>query len=438
MNYIPQTYAMPAPRHYAQMAKMPRASSSRIDTPSRPSPISTPAISDATSDSFVSFEDAAGAEGVRCNEENLLRTLGLSPQDIHTADVTSWEAPSFAAWLTQRRAQEARDQFDAKTPRVGNPALNPYAGEFIPMAARMEGPLPSKNGVPLKLDMGVRTLEIKHPWMAKFRSGSVTLDAKVRVQYARAIVRMGTWDGRAMRDLATKFAERVSESDGNDLNFIAMFAKAINRAFVDYQQTLCAQAFRLQLARCMWTEFEAFWDPSLSTSILCPGLTSKQKLLRPALLTASFVGELYSNQLVHGEVVYHCLNLLVSGMRFIEQLRATRMLLIRLDYQLLMEDPRAMDSVLAAVNRNVGHVGHSALGEVFDLRTVQVQVQDIAVTADRWNAPGPLERRARAKEAFSDSGFTPRSLTANNLPLPPVQPDTYIYASTPIQSPRRT
>ena len=66
-----------------------------------------------------------------------------------------------------------------------------------------------------------------------------------------------------MRDLAEKFGERVmehNEEGGVPVSGVALFAKAIESAFVELHQTAYAQAFREELMRSVWGAIQGFWD----------------------------------------------------------------------------------------------------------------------------------------------------------------------------------
>ncbi|OJT02213.1 hypothetical protein TRAPUB_7328 [Trametes pubescens] len=440
MTQNAQTFAMPTPRYYAPHGApgsktQPYASSSQLATPYRPSPLSTPAISETTSETETSEDRASSV--VQCDEESILRTLGLSAQDMQGADPTSWdssEAPSEASWLTQRRAMDARQRFQnaskyAAPPSATGVTLNPRAGEFVPLAARLQGPPPGP---------GAMVLRVQHPWMASFRRGSVTHDPQVRAQYARDIVRAGRWDTDVMQDLAGKFAERVVESNGEHLNIVALLARDIDGQFKELGQEVCARAFRDIMSRCLWVEFDAFWNPHNPNSLLRTARRTDRPTLSPALSLVSFIGELYAVQFVNSAFVRHCLNGLVADMLVIEQLRAARVLMTRLDCTMFNENPRFMSDIIAAINKHTLNIapGHSSLGEVFDHRTVQVQLEDINAAVRRWAAP---DRRTLTKEAFADSGFTPRVFSPDALPPPPgLKPSPQlVYATAPTTKPAR-
>ncbi|OSD02365.1 hypothetical protein PYCCODRAFT_1459070 [Trametes coccinea BRFM310] len=399
-----------------------QASSSRSQTPWHPSPISTPGYSETT------YDSTSDSNVVHYDQENLVRTLGLSQRDIAAADTTSWEAPSFSAWVTQHRAQEAHDKYSgaaawAKTPRA--PSLNPHAGEFVPLVGRERDMANAQAaGAP---EVGTEVLRMTHPWMSKFRSGTSTTDPNVRKECARAIVRMSRWDAEAIRELASKFIERAMENDGDSMLSVAVFAKAIHDAFRMFGGGICTTAFRVQLMRCAWSDFEATWQMGSPSSFLTVPNKWPGKYLAHALAIVSFVGELFSCKLVDPGFVYQCLHLLVSDMVVIEQLRAARVLLCRLDYRLQEADPAAMNGALECIKRNVSRIipGKSALGEAFDYATVKVQIDDIFAVADRWDRSDPKKVRRQPKECimwpFSsddemDDDMTPRPQLASRPP----------------------
>ncbi|KAI8986276.1 hypothetical protein BD414DRAFT_488197 [Trametes punicea] len=385
-------YHTPTPSYPTLGSKFPlEQGSSRSRTPYRPSPGSTPGISDTTS-------EASESSSVQYDKENLVRTLGLSQQDIDAADVTSWEAPGFTAWITQRSAQEAQVwHFFPNGQQVSSShvVLNPNAGEFVPSAPRRW-----VSGAP---EVGVDVLQMRFPWMSQFRSGSATTDSNARREDAKAIVHMCRWDGYTIQQLAVKFAERAMEGNGENLLLAAAFAKSILDAIRKYGGPICAAAFRMHLMRNVWIAFEAVWRVGLPTSFLSPGYQCGPSVLSPALAIVSFVGELFSHRLVHPGFVYRCLNLLVSDMFVIEQLRAARVLLCRLDHHLQCADPAAMNAVINAIITHSARIvpGQSVLGEAFNNGDVKAQIDDILAVARRWKRSDPAKVRRAPKESIS-------------------------------------
>ncbi|CDO72171.1 hypothetical protein BN946_scf184970.g23 [Trametes cinnabarina] len=436
-------YATPTP-HYPALHPpglniQSKASSSRSQTPWGPSPVSTPGFSETTSGTL------SESNSVNYDEENLVRTLGLSPQDIASADTTSWEAPSFSAWITQRRAQEAHDRFSGPSiPRnwPQPPSLNPNAGEYVPLAVRgLHAAMAQAPPVP---EVGVDVLRMSHPWMAKFRSGSVATDSGTRRDCARSIVRMCRWDAAMIQELAGKFTERAMEGNGDRMLLVAPFAKAVHDAFKSFAGGVCTAAFRMHLMQCVWAEFEAIWQLGSPSSFLTPSNKWPQTYLSQALVVVSFIGELFSCHLVHAGFVYQCLRLLVSDMRVIEQLRAARVLLCRLDYHLQEADPAAMAEILEHIKTHASRIvpGQSALGEAFDFGTVKVQIDDILAIVHRWSRSDPKKVRRAPKESVSffssddELEMTSQSGATTRPPSSNARTTSSFYA--PIYAPSRT
>ncbi|KAI0642969.1 hypothetical protein C8Q79DRAFT_916274 [Trametes meyenii] len=407
-------YAMPTPQRYLQYPTgtngQPQPGGSR--TPYNPTPVSTPGISDTTSETSASSYQQGDA--VQYDAQNLARSLGLTPKDIESADVSMWGAPGFVAWLTRHQEQDSySDQTDADRTPVASAyptSLNPHAGEFVPQASRTVTP-GTASGLPkaraLAADpMGVEVLRMHHPWMSKFRSGSVSEDVNVRRQYARAIVHMGSWNGTSMQDLARKFVECAMEGEHEGLHRVAAFAKAIHGAFLSYGGSDCAKAFQLYIVRNVWDEIEKYWQPTVPTSLLGSPEQLPQKEMAPALTIIAFLGELYTQEQISYDVMYHCLHLLAADMCVIEQLRAVRVLICRLDRRLRDEHAIAMKSAMDDIWANAQRLvpGQSAVGEVFDKGTVKALLDDISVAAKRWHfwkEPTPPARVPSARPAES-------------------------------------
>ncbi|KAI0759363.1 hypothetical protein BD413DRAFT_617824 [Trametes elegans] len=410
-----QQYAAPRPQHALPVAGGSKTQCLRQATPLYGSPASTPSLSDVTSESSWGHLNAC----VEYDEENLIRTLGLSQHDIDYADPTTWKAPSFAAWLTQRRAQEAFEQHANATARPGPSSgtpLNPNAGEFIPVTTRTQAAKQqaASDAEPKDEEM----LRLRHPWTAKFRAGSVTRDANVRREYAKEIVHMGRWDAHSMQALGGKFAERAMEAYGESLQLVAPFAKATHDAFRRYGGPTCAASFKISLMQFVWVEFEAFWDANRRSSLMQYARKLMKDPWTPAISLASFVAELFTHQLVHAGFVYRCLHMLVDDMQVIEQLRGTRVLMTRLDYRLLAADRPAMENIIHAIKHNVRRVvfGHSALGEAVDVGVVKAQSDAIIDAANRWasiataNTPQSFKASRQgtpAKSVFPQNGGSP-------------------------------
>ncbi|KAI0671131.1 hypothetical protein C8Q78DRAFT_991743 [Trametes maxima] len=402
-------YAMPTPQRPFQYPVgtngQPQPGGSR--TPYNPTPVSTPGISDTTSETSASSYQPEDA--VQYDAQNLARALGLTPKDVESTNVTLWGAPSFAAWLTRQQEQSDQEGADRTPVASAYPtSLNPHAGEFVPQATRTvrQGAATglSRAATPAADPTGEDTLRMHHPWMSKFRSGSVTEDENVRRQYARVIVHMGSWNGTSMQDLARKFVECTIEGGGDVPQRLAAFAKTMHGAFLSYGGSGCGKAFRLYIVRNVWDEIEKHWQPTLSTSLLGSPEQLPQKAIAPALAIIAFLGELYAQEQVPYNVMYHCLHLLVADMCVIEQLRAARMLICRLDRRLRDEDPIAMKSAMDDIWANAARLvpGQSALGEDFSQGTVKALLDDISVAAKRWpfwKEPTPAARVQPARPA---------------------------------------
>ncbi|KAI0373781.1 hypothetical protein BV20DRAFT_962367 [Pilatotrama ljubarskyi] len=425
----PFAYEMPAPVQYLQtfiqQKGQPQPGSSR--TPYGPTPISTPGISDTTSESLS--QDLRHNGAVRYDETNLVRNLGLSRQDVQATDVASWEAPSFEAWVTQPRAQRAHDTLElsrSSSAASSHSSLNPYAGEFVPMAARPQGaPEGQQEVVAASPEVGMEVLRSQQPWMPDFHSGSVTKDPAAHRHHAKAIVHTGHWDDSSMRQFVEVIVQRVMESNGDSLTMVAPFAKAIHDAFGRYGGNVCSVAFREHLRRGVWHDFESFWKPSLPTSLLFPHRNLPQRMLTPALAIVMFVGELFAQELVDAGYVYRCLELLVGDMRVIEQLRAARLLFCRLDYRLQDANPAAMGRMVDAIKMNANRLvpGQSALGETFEYSSVKAHV-DVRVRSSHLGpaADQRLPGDPRCSSSLEWSGRVPQDDLSRPLQQADIRP----------------
>ncbi|KAI0351393.1 hypothetical protein OH77DRAFT_1429681 [Trametes cingulata] len=438
------TYAMPAPRQYLQsfiqIKGQPQAGSSR--TPYGPSPISTPGISDTTSESLS--QDNRHNDTVRGDGSNPAPNFSLPQRDGQATDITVRETPSFEAWMTQRRAQEAHDTHGpsrSSSAASSQNSLNPHAGEFVPMAARPQGAPRGQQQTVAAPQVGLEVLRLQRSWMSPLHSGTATKDPAIHRELAKAIVHMGEWDGPTMQEFVEMLVQRAMESNGENLTMVAPFAKAIQDAFGKYGGNVCAAAFREHLQRQVWHDFEGFWKPDRPASLLSPHRNLPQRMLTPALANIMLIGELFAQGLVDAKYVYGCMALLVDDMCVIEQLRAVRLLFSRLDYRLHDADPVAMAKVVHAIAMNAHRLvpGQSALGETFDYSSVKAHVDVIQDVFHRWDAVDAYHKKTRRilsdGPPKSDHDVTPRPSMLRS-PTPRANPlQSFLYVSGQIGTP---
>ena len=349
-----------------------------------PSPISTPGLSDETSEPLAEEGQRYGA--ARCDNEGLARSLGLPDEgDIASGD--------HQTWYVQRSAEEARSEFLESTSDTSSTtgSLNPNAGEFIPSSTREIGRLAPEDEE-----------QVDYPWKAQFNAGAATIDTNLRKECARKIVLYHWWNAKTMKELTEHFVTRVRDNSGQDLVQIACFAKAMSDAFRLYAGGTTSGYFKQFLMRSLWYTFATLWqEVSISglivhrevlnhtlqgspTSFLTfPHQNSaaktqfSPKALTPALTIAAFIPELFTHNLVHLSFVYQCLHLLVDNMCWIEQLRGARAFLCRLDYRPGDVDPAHMRHIVRSIKINSARIkpGQSALDAAFGEHDVNVQLE---------------------------------------------------------------
>ncbi len=99
-----------------------------------------------------------------------------------------------------------------------------------------------------------------HPWISRFRAGSIILDHTVRRSYAEEIVNSGPWDTSTISELAGKFCDRVAEGlDDPTIHNVALFAREVLDLFRAQLGHTPASFFENQLRQCVLSEFRAWW-----------------------------------------------------------------------------------------------------------------------------------------------------------------------------------
>ena len=93
----------------------------------------------------------------------------------------------------------------------------------------------------------------------------------------------------------------------------------------------------------------------------------------------ALIGDLFIVNLIPAETVILCLQVLIGNMFAVEQARAVRVLLSRVDTRLKDADPAALDTILNAFCTNIQHVKASFIGEFKDT--------DVKVQYDVCSAP---------------------------------------------------
>ncbi|KAI0330841.1 hypothetical protein GY45DRAFT_1323195 [Cubamyces sp. BRFM 1775] len=366
------TFAIPVPKHLPEHLFLQPHPAIQAPWPG-PSPVSTPGLSDETSETLAEEVQYYGT--ARCDEEGLAQSLDLPDEIVASEDMSIWEAHGFSVWLAQRCAEEAKSAFFESTSdtTATRRALNPNAGEFVPSSARAIGP-----------DASEDEKQVDHPWMEEFSAGTATTNAKVRKECARTIVVSHLWNAKTMQELTERFITRVRDHSGQDLVQIACFAKAMSNAF-----GLCAGGatsgyFRIFLMQSLLNTFAALWQEGSPTSFLSfphqnPAAQTRfsPKALTPALTVAAFIPELFTQNLVHVGFVFQCLHLLVDNMCWIEQLRGARALLCRLDYRAADVDSTQMRQIMRTIKANSARIGpgRSALDAAFGDNDVNIQLE---------------------------------------------------------------
>lgn len=168
------------------------------------------------------------------------------------------------AWI-QQYAENARDAYFQKMglklpPQLARPAttqFNPLAAPYVPVTACA---LLVTVDAPAVGQMEPCPLQIRHPWIAKVRSGTSAKDQIYRDSCSRAVVNKGPWDVVTMTDLGIKICERASQGYGPELDTVAPFVRSLIEDFGDEDNKSMATAFRTQFRYCITAEFHAWWQ----------------------------------------------------------------------------------------------------------------------------------------------------------------------------------
>ncbi|EJF60971.1 hypothetical protein DICSQDRAFT_136930 [Dichomitus squalens LYAD-421 SS1] len=363
-------------------------------------------FSDITSDSSEASLASEPDDGrySRNHERKLLPMLDLDLEKAGTPQTNS-----SAAWL-QWRAEQGRAAHIARGEAATSRA-NPYAGPAL--VGRAQAPW---------ADAGVR---MNHGWERMFRAASVTNDAQVRKKFADDIVNTGKWEEGTSEVLALAgmLVERAAEGDAQGFVSVAPFARNLHESFKRKNGAVAAE-FHGQLRRCIWEEFEAWWQPGKPTALSSFKYKGKPQALTASLAVATLIGDLFTVNLVPPETVILCLQVLIGNMFAVEQARAVRAMLSRVDARLKDADPAAVDTVLAAFCVNVDHVKTSFIGEFKDT-DVKAQYDDVETIYKRWD---------RVREMYTQ-GHSVAYPSVSETDDTPVQPSFPTLTPTAIWQP---
>ncbi|KAJ7224364.1 hypothetical protein GGX14DRAFT_649888 [Mycena pura] len=206
------------------------------------------------------------------------------------------------------------------TPREN---LNPLAAAFVPRFRQQ--PSPSVKQVTLHdAKPHVQPQPDQPMWFDAFSRGACTSGTSMHEQYAVLIVTSRlAWPIEAMGELAQHFSRRGSEKIQEESAGIAPFAFMVYRQFFELCGEEIAQSFIWHLRECVIGAFIASWDPDSSTAITYRNAPSFN-YVASAIAQATFIGQLFTLDLIPGPHTATCMVTLLKGLNSYEHLEGLR------------------------------------------------------------------------------------------------------------------
>ncbi|KAI0754576.1 hypothetical protein C8Q80DRAFT_375827 [Daedaleopsis nitida] len=121
------------------------------------------------------------------------------------------------------------------------------------------------------------------------------------------------------------------------------------------RKLLHARVFVELLKRCLWEEFEAWWQPGKLCGLSHPQHKGNKCAHAASRAVIAFIGDLFNRRLVPEDFVHRVLKLLIMPMSTIEQLSAVYLLLSRCNsrlYRNAIEFMRELTDKAAMVKRS--------------------------------------------------------------------------------------
>ncbi|KAJ7180555.1 hypothetical protein C8R46DRAFT_1069827 [Mycena filopes] len=205
-------------------------------------------------------------------------------------------------------------------PTTPREELNPLAAPFVPTFRPQSLARPSAPRTPKPPP---QTEPPRPVWFDAFTRGACTSATPNHRDYATAIVASRVWPIEAMAELAQHFSWRGGEKVTEESAGIAPFAFMVYRQFFDIYSEEIAQSFIWHLRECVVGAFKACWDPDASNAITYYNAPSFNTVAS-AIAIGSFIGQLFTCDLIPGPHVAVCIVTLLKGLNSFEHLEALR------------------------------------------------------------------------------------------------------------------
>ncbi|KAJ7623302.1 hypothetical protein FB45DRAFT_101400 [Roridomyces roridus] len=197
--------------------------------------------------------------------------------------------------------------------------LNPLATPFVPTFSR---PQPVRRA---SVPANPKPVQLPPKWLDAFSRGASHAATPLHEQYAAAIVASRTWPIEAMAELAQHFCCKGSEKITEESAGIAPFAFMVYRQFFDLLGEQTAQSFIWHLRECVVGAFKACWDPDYPNAITYYNAPSFN-YVSSAIAQATFIGQLFTYDLIPAPHATACLFVLIKGLSSYEHIDAIRAL----------------------------------------------------------------------------------------------------------------
>ncbi|KAJ7672649.1 hypothetical protein B0H17DRAFT_1183402 [Mycena rosella] len=208
---------------------------------------------------------------------------------------------------------------DQPTPATPREELNPLAAPFVPTSrAQPVAKAPVPRVVPKPTAQPQLVLPV---WFDAFSRGVCASAAPDHRTYAIAIVSSRRWPIEAMAELAQHFCWRGAEKLTEESAGIAPFAFMVYRQFFAIHGEETAQSFIWHLRECVIGAFKACWDPDSPNAITYLNAPSFN-YVASAIAQATFIGQLFTHDLIPGPHTATCIITLLKGLNSYEHLEA--------------------------------------------------------------------------------------------------------------------
>ncbi|KAJ6493664.1 hypothetical protein C8R47DRAFT_416644 [Mycena vitilis] len=203
-------------------------------------------------------------------------------------------------------------------PTTPREELNPRAAPFVPTfrAQSLARPVPRTAKPPVQPQV------VRPVWFDAFSRGACTSATADHARYATSIVTSRLWPIEAMAELAQNFCWRGGEKITEESAGIAPFAFMVYRQFFDIHGEEVAQSFIWHLRECVVGAFKV-WDPDSPNAITYYNAPSFN-YVASAIAHASFIGQLFTVDLIPGPHTATCMVTLLKGLNSYEHLEALR------------------------------------------------------------------------------------------------------------------